>query len=289
MKKVVGVISGALALAIAAGMTACDGEKNIMVITRTAGSGTRAAFEELVKKNDVKLQEATLTSDLEEAKDTGVVVSKVATTRNAIGYISLASLSDSVKALSLGGVAPTVENVQSGEYKLTRPFILMTPNDNEAENYGLSELAFDFFNFCMSESGKTQIEAEGCVAADRSYETYNATANLAGTVKIEGSSSMEDLMGLMIGEYAKLQPNVTVTYTNSGSSGGRSAVQNDSAGNTIGLASSSKVSANYEEHTLCIDAIAVIVNPQNTLHTITVEQLFDIYTGAITKFSEITE
>ena len=277
MKKVVGVISGALALAIAAGMTACGGEKNIMVIARTAGSGTRAAFEELVKKNDVKLQEATLTSDLEEAKDTGVVVSKVATTRNAIGYISLASLSDSVKALSLGDVAPTVENVQSGEYKLTRPFILMTPNDNEAKNYGLCE------------SGKTQIESEGCVAADRSYETYNATANLAGTVKIEGSSSMEDLMGLMISEYAKLQPNVTVTYTNSGSSGGRSAVQNDSAGNTIGLASSSKASANYEEHTLCIDAIAVIVNPQNTLNTITVEQLFDIYTGAITKFSEITE
>lgn len=289
MKKVTAVLGGALALVCVAGMTACGGEKNIMVITRTAGSGTRSAFEELVKKDDVKLQDAVLTSDLEEAKDTGVVVSKVATTKNAIGYISLATLSDSVKALALDGVAPTVENVQSGEYKLTRPFILMTPNGSERENYGLSDLAFDFFTFCMSELGKTQIETEGCIMADRTYETYTATPNLSGTVKIEGSSSMEDLMGLMIGEYAKIQPNVTVTYTNSGSSGGRSAVQKDSAGNTIGLASSSKISANYTEHTLCIDAIAVIVNPQNPLNAIKTDQLFDIYTGAITKFSEITE
>ena len=266
------------------GFTACGGgEKNIMVISRNAGSGTRSAFEELVKKDGVKLQDATLTSDMEEAGETGAVTSKVETNRTAIGYVSFSSLGDTVKAVKVGGVEATVENVKNGSYQMKRPFILMT-----STQYSLSPLAQDFFNYCMSTQGQDKIAEEGCIDADREFLTYSAaTGSLEGTIKVEGSTSMQDLITALIGEYKKVQPNVTVSATYNGSSNGRSAVERDATGNTIGLASSSKTSDKYAEHTLCLDAIAVIVNKENTISDLTVEQLFDIYTGTITKFSEI--
>ncbi len=279
------VVCGVVAIGLAAGASACGGEKNIMVISRDAESGTRAAFEEIVKKDGVKLQDAVLTEDMEMADKTGVVKSKVQTIATAIGYISLSSLDDTVKALSVDGVYPSVENVQNGSYQITRPFILMTPTKRS-----LSPLAQDFYNYCMSANAQDEIVAEGCVEADRDYVAYTTESNsLSGEIKVEGSTSMKDLMIAIIGEYKTVQPNVTVTATYNGSSNGRSAVQEDTTGNTVGLASSAKASDEYEEHVLCIDAIAVIVNNKNTLESLSVEQLFDIYTGAITKFSQVTE
>lgn len=272
------VIGGAI------GFSSCvGGEKNIMVISRSAGSGTRSAFEELVKKDGVKLQDATLTSDKEEAGDTGAVLSKVETNKTAIGYVSFSSLGDTVKAVKVDGVEATVENVLSGAYQMKRPFILMTSTE-----YELSPLAQDFFNYCMSVSAQDKIAEAGCIEANREYVEYStATGSLEGTINVEGSSSMKDLITALIGAYKLVQPKVTVSGTYNGSSNGRSAVEKDSTGNTIGLASSAKTSDKYVEHTLCIDAIAVIVNKENTISDLTVEQLFDIYTGSITKFSEI--
>lgn len=286
MKKMMAIaLSAVTVFGGALGFTSCvGGEKHIMVISRDAESGTKAAFDEIVKKDGVKLQDAELIREVEHANSTGVVKSKVETNKTAIGYISFSALDESVKALSIDGVAPTVENVQNGTYGLKRPFILMTPNGNEGERYGLNETAFDFFNYCMSESSKTAISALGCVEADRDYAVYETAANtVSGTIYVEGSTSMTDLMTALIGEYKKVQPSVTVTPTYNGSSNGRTAVK----GNTIGLASSTKPSDNYEEHIVCIDAIAVIVHKSNSLENITVEQLYDIYTGTIKKFSEI--
>ncbi|MBQ7924582.1 MAG: substrate-binding domain-containing protein [Clostridia bacterium] len=287
MKKWKGIALGAVTVGVAFGISACGGscggEKNIMVISRDAESGTRAAFEEIVKKDGVKLQDATLTDDMEMASGTGIVKSKVETNETAIGYISFSSLDDSVKALEVDGVYPSVATVQNGEYKMTRPFVLMTPTARE-----LSPLAQDFFNFCMSTDAQDEIAAAGCIESSREFTTYStAEATLSGTIRVEGSTSMQDIMDALIGEYKKVQPSVTVTPTYNGSSNGRSAVENDTTGNTIGLASSSKQNDKYEQHTLCIDAIAVIVHKENTLDGLTVEQLFDIYTGEITKFSEI--
>ncbi len=279
------LLSAVTVLGGAIGLTSCaGGEKHIMVISRDAESGTKAAFDEIVKKDGKKLEEAELISEIEFANSTGVVKSKVETNKTAIGYISFSSLDDSVKALSINGVKPTVENVQNGTYELKRPFILMTPNGNEADGYGLNETALDFFYYCMSETSKTVIEALGCVEASREYATYETVTNtVSGTIYIEGSTSMTDLMNALIGEYKKVQPGVTITPTYNGSSNGRTAVK----ANTIGLASSAKASDKYAEHTVCIDAIAVIVHKSNAISNVTVEQLYDIYTGAIKKFSEI--
>ncbi len=286
MKKAKVLAIGAAALCLSLGLGACgSGEKNIMVVARESGSGTRAAFEEIVKKDGVKLQDAELTSDREEASGTGIVVSKVASSETAIGYISFSALSDEVKAVSVDGVEPTVANVQNGTYKMTRPFILMT-----STQYELSPVAQDFFDFCMSENAAAAIADEGCVAADRTYTTYStATGTMSGTITINGSTSMTDLMDALMSAYAQVQPNVTVQPAYTGSSAGRTAVKEDSTGNTIGLASSSKEDDGYVQHTLCIDAIAVIVNKKNDVNNLTVEQLFDIYTGAVTKFSELAE
>lgn len=284
MKKAVkGMMAAVLAVACAAGFAACGGEKNIMVVSREDGSGTRTAFEEIVQKDGVKLQDATLTSALEVVKDTGPVISKVETAVTAIGYASLSTVGDTVKKLSVGGVEATAENVRNGSYKISRPFIIIT-----STQYELSPVAQDFYNYCMSVEAKDEIAAWGCVETEREYAEYaTATGTLSGTIKVEGSTSMRDLMTALIGEYAQVQPNVTVNATYNGSSNGRSAVQNDSTGNTLGLASSAKANDKYVENTLCVDAIAVIVNKKCELNDITVEQLFDIYTGAIMKFSEI--
>ena len=288
MKKAVRNFLAAMAIistaGLATGLAACSGgEKNIMVVSREDGSGTRTAFEEIVKKDGVKLEDVTLTKALEIVKDTGPVISKVETTATAIGYASLSAVGDTVKKLRVDGVEATAENVQNGNYQISRPFILLT-----STQYELSPLAQDFYQYCMSLETQDEISAEGCVGAEREYAAYATPSNtLSGTVKVEGSTSMKELMTAIIGEYARVQPSVTVSATYNGSSNGRSAVQNDSTGNTIGLASSAKQSDKYAEHTLCIDAIAVIVNKSCALSDVSVAQLFDIYTGVITKFSEI--
>ncbi len=283
MKKV-GMLLCALTASLGVlSAAACDGEKNIMVVSREDGSGTRTAFEEIVKKDGVKLQDATLTSDMEMAGETGVVISKVETNATAIGYVSLSSVGDTVKKVKVNGVEATVENVQNGSYQMKRPFVLLT-----STQYTLTPAAQDFFHYCMSEEARDEIEAEGCILSDRTLGEYTtAIDTLQGTVKVEGSTSMKLLMTALIGEYKTVQPNVTVQATYNGSSNGRSAVQEDTTGSTVGIASSAKASDKYDEHTLCLDAIAVIVNKSNTLDDLSVERLFDIYTGAVVKFSEI--
>ena len=285
MKKVQKVVAGAVALLSGLGFMACDGEKNVMVISREAGSGTRSAFEEIVKKDGVKLQDATLLDEVEIVSTTGAVISKVETNKTAIGYVSFSSVSDSVKTLKINGVEATADNVQNGSYPIKRPFLLLT-----STQYALSPVAQDFYNYCMSVESKDEIEREGCIETNREEFTYTTTAaSITGTVKLEGSTSMTDIMTALIGEYKKVQPNVTVEATYNGSSNGRSAVQKDTSGNTIGLASASKADAAYVEHTLCLDAIAVIVNKACVVENIRVEALFDIYTGTITKFSTISD
>ncbi|MBQ8295594.1 MAG: substrate-binding domain-containing protein [Clostridia bacterium] len=264
------------------GTVGCKGEKNILVIGRQAGSGTRSAFEEMVSKNGATLQSAVLTEYIEEYGDTGAVIGKVETNKTAIGYISLSELNDRVKAIGVDGAAATVENVQSGRYQMKRPFLLLTPT-----KHTLTAAAQDFFDFCMSEQGKEQVIKGGCVAADREYAVYDGATAISGEIVVQGSTSMRDIMTGFIGAYAKRQPDVKVTATYDGSSGGRKAVQNDRIGKVIGLASALKEADGYEEHTLCFDAIAVIVNKNNQIENVTVEQLFDVYTGEIEKFSQM--
>lgn len=292
MKKLLVLLVTALFAVTGVAATGCNqgGEKNIMVICREASSGTREAFEDNVEKDGVSLADAlendsvSLVNTALFGESTGAVISNVAANDTAIGYASLAALNDTVKAINVEGVEATAENVRSGDYDIQRPFLLLTRADEV-----MTPAARDFYNFCMSSDAFEFIDDHGVRTNDSSSRPAYSTAadTISGTIFVEGSTSMEDLMNAIIGAYRELQPDVTITPEFNGSSFGRSAVAEDTTGATIGLASSSSPNANYVENTICLDAVAIIVNPSNEIENVTLAQLFDIFTGSITKFSEL--
>ena len=122
----------------------------IVVVGREAGSGTRGAFEEILKVEDACKYAV-------ECDSTGAAMAKVASTEGAIGYVSLDVLDDSVNALNLDEVAPTSDNIVAGTYFLCRPFVMATKGEISEQ----SELVQAFFNFLKSDEGKAVVEAVG--------------------------------------------------------------------------------------------------------------------------------
>ncbi|PWM74588.1 MAG: hypothetical protein DBX59_03405 [Bacillota bacterium] len=292
MKKLLVLIVAAMLAVTGVAATGCNkGEKEILVVMRESGSGTREAFEKVVKKDGVSLEkiskgetvEYSFVTNRQELPKTSDVITSVQSNENAIGYVSLASVSSDVKALKVEGVEANVANVQSGSYKIQRPFLLLTRADEV-----MTDAARDFFNFCMSSDVLDTIDEEGLIQdPNRTPAAYAAAGSLGGTINVTGSTSMTDVMTKLIAQYKLQQPNLTINPTYPGSGGGRTAVEQDATGATIGLASSSSPKSAYTENTLCLDAVAVIVNPANEMTDITILNLFDIYTGTIKKFSEI--
>lgn len=286
IKRIAMVAVVAIMAAVACvSMLACNQEKDILVVTREASSGTREAFDKYVG-----IAASDVVSTAEEYSSTGNVREKVASTATAIGYISLASVDDSVKKLTVEGVEATYDNVRNGSYKISRPFLLLTGNGVE-----LQPAAQDFFDYCMSKTAEAAINAEkGITTSDFAERKEYALpeAALSGTVVVKGSTSMEDMIKKLIAEYQKLGGDkvsgITFTTDFPGSGGGRTAAKEDTVGNVIGLASSAHADSGYTEHTLCLDAVAVIVNKDNNyISDVDKDSLKAIYTGAVTKYSKI--
>ena len=286
IKRIAMVAVVAIMAAVACvSMLACNQEKDILVVTREASSGTREAFDKYVG-----IAASDVVSTAEEYSSTGNVREKVASTATAIGYISLASVDDSVKKLTVEGVEATYDNVRNGSYKISRPFLLLTGNGVE-----LQPAAQDFFDYCMSKTAEAAINAEkGITTSDFAERKEYALpeAALSGTVVVKGSTSMEDMIKKLIAEYQKLGGDkvsgITFTTDFPGSGGGRTAAKEDAVGNVIGLASSAHADSGYTEHTLCLDAVAVIVNKDNNdISDVDKDSLKAIYTGAVTKYSKI--
>lgn len=286
IKRIAMVAVVAIMAAVACvSMLACNQEKDILVVTREASSGTREAFDKYVG-----IAASDVVSTAEEYSSTGNVREKVASTATAIGYISLASVDDSVKKLTVEGVEATYDNVRNGSYKISRPFLLLTGNGVE-----LQPAAQDFFDYCMSKTAEAAINAEkGITTSDFAERKEYAVpeAALSGTVVVKGSTSMEDMIKKLIAEYQKLGGDkvsgITFTTDFPGSGGGRTAAKEDAVGNVIGLASSAHADSGYTEHTLCLDAVAVIVNKDNNdISDVDRDSLKAIYTGAVTKYSKI--
>ena len=260
-------------------------EKNILVVMREASSGTREAFDKYV---NLDAKDAIDTSEL--LSGTELVRLKVAANATAIGYISLASVDDSVKALKVEGVEPTVSNVRDGKYKIQRPFLLLTN-----KNVKLAAAAQDFFNYCMSKTAEMGILGKGGITTpdfDTRSDYTVPTEALSGKVSLKGSTSMKEMIQKLVADYQTLcgdkVANVQFDFDFPGSSGGRTAAKNDTEGTVIGLASSAKPNEAYTETTLCLDAVAIIVNKSNDkIDDINAQILHDIYTGKIKKFSEI--
>lgn len=286
------VVAVVAAIAIIAGVfAACSTNNNgeekkdstlgaITVISREEGSGTRDAFTELMEivdadKNDLTIETAEITNS------TSVMMSTVAGNENAIGYVSLGSLSSDVKAVALNGVAPSTETVKDGSYVLQRPFNIAYIDGS------LSDVAKDFVAYIMSKDAASIIDSEGYISIDANSEGYTA-GDMSGTVTLAGSTSVAPLMDVLADEYEKLNPNVKIEIQESGSSAG---IQSAMEG-AVDIAMSSRDLKDDEAKVLtpaqiALDGIAIIVNNNNPVTTISSEQVKQIYMGDITAWEDI--
>lgn len=294
-KLIVSIISIACALCLIGGVFAgCnakstegeDGGKapagvsgNITVISREDGSGTRGAFTELAGVVDADKNDATVDT-AEITNSTSVMMSTVAGNKKAIGYISLGSLSNEVKALSVDGVKPSVDTVKDGSYKLQRPFNLAYIDGK------LSDVSKDFISFIMSKEGQAIIEREGYIS--QGSTTEYAASGASGTVTLAGSTSISPLMNVLADEYKALNPNVKIEIQESGSSAGIESAISGAA--EIAMSSrelKAEELAQLKPVVIALDGIAVIVNNDNTLSEISMENLKNIYLGNLTAWENV--
>lgn len=272
-------------VALAATMLAsCGGNSDkITVISREDGSGTRGAFIELtgIEEKDSNGNKTDNTKkDALICKSTDVVLTQVSGDKNAIGYISFGSLNDTVKALKVEGVEPSTATIESGDYKIVRPF-------NIAVKDGLSDAAQDFENYILSSDGQDIIEKAGYIKIDKSAAAY-ASNNASGKVVVSGSSSVTPVMEKLAEAYQKANTNVTVDVQQSDSSTGIKDAINGTS--DIGMASrdisDDELSQGIKSVTIAQDAIEVIVNKDNAVEDITMDEIKAIYTGSKTTWSD---
>lgn len=260
------------------------GTDAISVLTREEGSGTRGAFIELLgieeKNADGKKVDKTIDT-AETTNSTSVMITTVQGNKAAIGYISLGSLDKSkVKALKVDGAEATTDNVKSGDYKVSRPFNIATKGD-------ATGVASDFIKFILSAEGQAVVEKNGYIS-EGNTGAYKASGQ-KGKITIGGSSSVTPVMEKLKEAYVKVNPDVTIdVQQNDSSSGMKGAIDGIY---DIGMASrdvkDSEKEAGLNSIKIALDGIAVIVNKDNTLDAITSEQIKNIYTGSLTKWSEI--
>ena len=293
MKKLKKILAVCLVMVLMGSLfTACGnddgegtdaGDKDIHVTSREEGSGTRGAFIELfgIEQKDENGEKMDHTIDSAEVTNsTSVMMQTIAGDDDAIGYISLGSLNDTVKALKVDGVEATLDNVKSGDYKVSRPFNIVTKKD-------ASEATKDFVNYIMSEEGQAIVEEEGYVSQENTG-AFKGKA-VKGEVKISGSSSVTPLMEKLAEEYQKINKDVKVSVQQSDSTTG---VTDATKGvSDIGMASRAltdeETAAGVDAKAIALDGISVIVNLNNTLDEITSDSVLKIYTGEITKWSEV--
>lgn len=277
MKRIVAMLA---VLTLCLSLAACggSGSDEITVLSREEGSGTRSAFVELTGIEQDKVDRTTPKAEINSS--TAVVAQTVAGNKNAIGYISLGSLDESVKALAVDGVTPSVETVGNGTYPIARPFNVATKGE-------LSGAAQDFLNFILSDEGQAVITGKGYVS-NGSTGPFVST-NPAGTVKVAGSSSVSPIMEKLAEAYMSANSAVKVEIQTSDSSNGMTSTAEGLC--DIGMASRAVKDSEKEkgltETTICMDGIAVIVNKENSVEGLTLAQVCSIYTGEVTNWSEV--
>ena len=199
---------------------------------------------------------------------------------NAIGYVSLGTLGDNVKALKIDGVEATAENVKSGDYKIARPFNIVTKDTVSAE-------AQDFIDFILSDEGQKVVEEEGYISQESAGKFEGGS--VSGKITVAGSSSVTPLMEKLKEAYNEVNPDLKIEVQQSDSSTGVSSTIEGAA--DIGMASrelkEEEVSKGAKGTAIALDGIAVIVNKANTLEDISSEMVQKIYTGEITKWEDV--
>lgn len=280
MKKVLCLVLALCTLAM--GYAFADGEIN--VISREDGSGTRGAFIELFgieQKDETGAKVDHTTEDCDITNSTSVMMTSVAGNDSAIGYISLGSLNETVKAVSVDGVEASVENIKNGSYKAARPFNIATLDS-------VSDAASDFISFILSAEGQAVIEENGYIAVVEDAPAF-AGGSVSGKIVVSGSSSVTPVMEKLKEAYEAINSEVTIELQQSDSSSG---MTNAISGVCdIGMASralkDSELEAGLTPTTIAMDGIAIIVSNDNPVTNLTSEQVRAIYTGEITDWSEM--
>ncbi len=288
MRRKSKLMFGLTALTFAIPLSSCGSEvtssnfdysEEITTVSREDGSGTRGAFGELfgiiVKEGDTEsdntYEEAII------ANKTDVVMTNVSSYAYAIGYISLGSMNDTLKSVSIDGVEATAENIAKGTYAAYRPFLIVTSNNQ-------SDLALDFENYILSADGQAII-GKSYIAFDENSEGYTG-GSLSGKLSVGGSTSVSPIMEKLVEGYQELNPEVTIDIQATGSSAGISGVMDGTI--DIGMSSRDLKEAEAAEVnglTIAYDGIAVIVNNNNPVDNLTSEEVNAIFTGAVTDWT----
>lgn len=302
------IVTCALAISVAAcGTPTFDAGKQITVVARELSSGTREAFDTVVTDGTGFLQQKDAdgvkqyytTDKAVVLNKTGDVKTKVASDKQAIGYISLGSVDSSVKVLKVNGVAPSAATVLDGTYKIQRPFVIMTNKD-----VSLTPVTADFMAYLKSAAAADYCETAGTVYLSDPAQRGTASSPIAvteyvkknslpegGQIIIRGSTSMEQFIFAAAAGYAKLygvDASNLFSIELQGSSVGKSEVKKDTNGNVIGLSSAAVNDEKINAFNVCLDAVAVIVNNDNDLvNDVSLAQLYSIYTGKVTTFDTI--
>ena len=276
MTMAVGLLAGC------GGQAAQDTENNpITVVSREDGSGTRGAFIELFgieEKNDAGEKVDHTTDTAEITNSTAVMMTTVAGNENAIGYVSLGSLNDTVKAVTIDGAEATAENIKNGTYSVARPFNIATGKE-------VSEVTQDFISFILSEDGQAVVEENGYISQGNKGAFESTQAK--GKIIVAGSSSVTPVMEKLKEAYLAINPNATIEVQQSDSTTGMTSVMEGMC--DIGMASrdlkDSELAAGLNPTVIAMDGIAVVVNKNNPVNDLTSEQIKDIFTGALTEWS----
>lgn len=260
-----------------------DASNEITVVSREDGSGTRGAFIELFgveqkdengEKVDYTTTEAIITNS------TSVMMTTVAGDLYGIGYISLGSLNDTVKAIKIDGAEATVENIKNGSYEISRPFNIATKED-------ISEVAQDFVDFIMSADGQKVIEDNGYISV--SDAAAYAGNKPKGKIVVAGSSSVTPVMEKLKEAYLAVNTNAEIEIQESDSTTGMTSTIEGIC--DIGMASrelkDSETAEGISGTTIAMDGIAVIVNNNSTVEDLASEDVMKIFTGEVTKWSDV--
>ena len=284
MKNKTGML--ALPLLIMLVFSACSGgtaDKEIVVVSREDGSGTRSSFVELmdvVKKGPGDERKDMMTKEAIIAKQTDVMMANISGNKYAVGFMSLGSLNDTVKPVIIDGVAASTETVTNGSYSIARSFSIVTTDE-------ISEVTADFIDFIMSAEGQS-IVSDNYIAIDAAAQPYSGSRP-AGKTVVAGSSSVTPVMEKLKEAYIEMNGNALVEIQQSDSSAGiQGAIDRtcDIGMSSRDLKDSEKENLNVTE--IALDAIIIVVSNENSVDSLTKEEVRDIFTGEIEKWSELS-
>jgi len=252
-----------------------DADRVIAVFTREDGSGTRDAFVSITGVDDDMYIEAVVQNE------TAQILTSVETNDTGIGYVSVGSLSDSVKALEIDGVLPSDDTIMSGAYSLQRPFLVAVTDEKKND-----PLVQDFIDFMLSDEGQA-LSASRWTQSENNPSAY-APSGLSGVIKVGGSTSVEPLMQQMREAYIALNPDVEIEISGGGSGTGI----NEATEGILDIGMSSRELRDNEKEALtdipiALDGVAVIVNAANPLTGLSLDQVREIFVGEITRWNQV--